>query len=471
MRVFKAVDRTFELNGERISLLGSNITLNRFFEDNDRGGLPWDKEWVRKLFIDIPKSLGWNGFRICIGLLPDFWYDLADEYGILLQNEYPMWNLRGRDIQYKKEYTDWIWSNGNHPSIVIWDAMNEQKQDYIGNVVVPELRELDPTRIWDAGYMGAEDLDVNEMDEIHWYPLGHGWWNTDDTVRSRRESFRFGNLFVKNARLEGAFSKSAPMILNEFGWLWLNRDGIHSAIRTEGNFVPKDITPYDINYEYFEPDGSQLYSGRDIYDYFLGKDATPGERRDFQAYLLAIEAETIRSARIFSGMFSFVYLTDNGGYTGDWFKDHIRDLDPAPALLAQYHTHKPFAVFIDLEDGRYLKDPLFHEPGSMLTLNLFGVNDSNNKREGKVEVKLLDHNGEILSTQILPVAIEPYWQTLVPISVEIPEKEGGYMLISALDDGNINGIPQVSRRYFRVGHADQVKFPEYLYEWPTDWPK
>jgi beta-galactosidase len=471
MRDFKAVDRTFELNGEQFCLFGSNITLNRFFEDNDRGDLPWDREWVRKLFIDIPKSLGWNGFRICIGLLPDFWYDLADEYGILLQNEYPMWNLRGRDMQYKKEYTDWVWSNGNHPSIVIWDAMNEQKQDYIGNVVVPELRELDPTRIWDAGYMSAEDLDINEMDEIHWYPLGHGWWHTDEAVRSQRENFRFGNLFGKNASLGRAALNSSPMILNEYGWLWLNRDGIHSAIRTEGNFVSKDITPYGINYEYFEPDGSQLYAGRDIYDHYLGKEASPRERWDFQAYLLAIESETLRSTRIFAGMFSFVYLTDNGGYTGDWFKNPVKDLEPAPALLAQYHTHKRFAVFIDMEDGRYLKDPVPHEPGSQLNLNLFGVNDSNEKQEGQVEVKILDQYGEIISTQTLPVSIDPFWQTPIPVALKIPQKEGGYMLISELDDGKVNSMKQVSRRYFIVGHTDPVLFPDYSYKWPPDWPQ
>ncbi len=471
MRDFKAVERTFELNGEQFSLLGSTITLNRFFEDNDRGALPWDEEWVRKLFIEIPKSLGWNGFRVCIGLLPDFWYDLADEYGILLQNEYPMWNLRGRDRQYKKEYTDWVWSDGNHPSIVIWDAMNEQKQDYIGNVVIPELKLLDPTRIWDAGYMSAEDLDINEMDEIHWYPLGHGWWHNDNAVQTRRDAFIFGNLHNKNSGLGYATFKSSPMILNEYGWLWLNRDGIHSAIRTEGNFVSKDITPSKINYEYYEPDGTQLYSGRDTYDYYLGNDATPDDRWEFQSYLLAIEGEILRSTRIFSGLFSFVYLTDNGGYTGDWFKGHIKDLDPAQALLAQYHTHKPFAVFIDMEDGRYLKTPKHYQPGSLLSLNLFGVNDSNSKQEGNVEIKILDHKGEIISIQKYPVEIDPYWQTSIPITVKVPEQEGGYMIISELDDGKVTTMNQVSRRYFLAGDPKNAVFPGYRYNLPSDWPK
>jgi hypothetical protein len=44
------------------------------------------------------------------------------------------------------------------PSIVIWDAINENWNDYIGNTLIPELQQLDPTRIWDAGYMQETDL-------------------------------------------------------------------------------------------------------------------------------------------------------------------------------------------------------------------------------------------------------------------------------------------------------------------------
>ncbi len=43
-----------------------------------------------------------------LGLAPDFWYDLADEYGILIQNEWPMWKNRGWNEQIEKEYTDWV---------------------------------------------------------------------------------------------------------------------------------------------------------------------------------------------------------------------------------------------------------------------------------------------------------------------------------------------------------------------------
>ena len=80
---------------------------------------------------------------------PDFWYDLADEYGLLFQNEWLYWQHHGWDDQIRKEYTDWVWADGSHPSIAIWDALNENQHPYIGNVLIPELKKLDPTRVWE----------------------------------------------------------------------------------------------------------------------------------------------------------------------------------------------------------------------------------------------------------------------------------------------------------------------------------
>ena len=39
--------------------------------------------------------MNWNSLRYCIGFPPDFWYDIADEEGILLQDEFPIWLLNG----------------------------------------------------------------------------------------------------------------------------------------------------------------------------------------------------------------------------------------------------------------------------------------------------------------------------------------------------------------------------------------
>lgn len=469
MRDFESVGTEFYLNGSPIHLYGSTITLNRFFEDRDRAHLPWDREWVENLMVNIPKALRWNFFRVSIGVLPQFWYDLADEHGILIQNEYLMWNLRGRPAGYEREYTDWIWSDGNHPSIVIWDALNEQKQDYIGKVLIPKLKEIDPTRIWDLGYMKAEELAQLEMHEIHWYPLAHGWWVNDEWFSKHISAFRFGEVTRKYEGLAQIAQATTPVIVNEFGWQWQSRNGLKSGVRTFGNFTNEDNTPYVRNYESFEPDGSQLYSNRDSYLYFMGDNATAESRRDFQAYILAIESEILRSARQVDGLASFAYLTNNNGYTGDWFMDDIKDLKPSQALLVQYHTCRPFAAFLDVQDARYLKNPTHIVPGTSETINVFLVNDYSKDVQGTISLKLIGLDGvEAEFTQ--KVNVEAQWQRNIPFKLNIPSKDGGYMLITELQEEGCSNMSQVSRRYIQVGSNQTKAWPEYEYKIPQDWP-
>ena len=161
MRDFSRKGKFFYLNGNQYILRGTNITLQRFLEDPDSRDLAWNREWVKKMLIDIPKQLDWNMMRICVGIVPDFWYDLADEYGIMFQNEWLYWQNHGWNDQIRKEYTDWVWTDGCHPSIAIWDAINENEDDYIGNFLIPELKKLDPTRVWDAGYMSGNSSGRN----------------------------------------------------------------------------------------------------------------------------------------------------------------------------------------------------------------------------------------------------------------------------------------------------------------------
>ena len=59
------------------------------------GMLPWDEKWVRKLLVEIPKQMHWNSFRFCIGPVPDQWLEIADEAGLLIQNEYFVWTGNG----------------------------------------------------------------------------------------------------------------------------------------------------------------------------------------------------------------------------------------------------------------------------------------------------------------------------------------------------------------------------------------
>ncbi len=459
MRDFTTKGKRFELNGEEVNLLGSNISLARFMGDPDRAGLIWDKEWVKKFLIDIPKTLRWNSFRMCLGLAPDFWYDMADEYGIMIQNEWPMWKNRGWDDQIEKEFTDWVWADGSHPSIIIWDAMNESRHDFIGNDLIPRLKQLDPTRIWDVGYMNEQNLTLNEMDEPHYYPLLVTQKSDKDKLRQKRENYRFGKLFYEDSYLDRSRYSPVPQVINEYGWMWLNRDGT-PAFLSKARTDPDDKLPKN---HYFKPmniwkDANNKTIGH--FEYFLGSDASVADRWEFQAYYIQLQTEALRSRRYMAGVQGFAYITSNKGYTGDWFLNPIKDLIPSETLKWQFHCYSPFAVFIDEEDGRYLKDPKTFTPGKDYVFKLFGINDTSSEQKGTVTLKLIDTNDKIVTKETFKVNIAPHFEQNLAVNITLPQKKGGYLLISELTDSD--NIVQVSRRFIRVGETDtDVVFPKY----------
>lgn len=463
MRDFKPDGSFFALNGKRYYLSGSAITLLRFFEDRGRKNLPWDPKWVNQMFVNIPKALGWNSFRICIGLVPRFWYDLADEYGFILQNGYPMWQFRGSESEIENEYTDWVWSDGSHPSIGIWDALNEQKSDFIGNRLIPGLLKLDPSRIWDAGYMTEKDMKV-QIQDSHAYIMGFGWWTTDAEIKKDREAYHFGKITPDRIRTQRPY----PVLVNEYGWLWMTRDGKESGIRVNGEFLPNQVTPSTDDYEYYEPGGEVLYRNRDIFQYYLGKGASGEERFRFQAYLLAIQSEQLRAEKTYTGILSFAYLANDRGYTGDWFENNIADLKPSQALAMQYNISKRFAVFIDYEDQRYNKKRNFEEPGSTKNINLFATNESGDAKTGSVTLTLVDAKGNAVYTRTTKVELEPFGSKSIPVSVKFPGSKGGYLLKAELTDASEKsaGLKQVSIRYLQVGKVESPAFYNYSFKMP-----
>lgn len=431
MRDFSRKGKFFTLNGDKFYLRGSNITLQRFFEDPDCQALAWDREWVKKLMVDLPKSIDWNAMRICVGIVPDFWYDLCDEYGIVLQNEWLYWQNHGWDEQVRKEYTNWVWSDGNHPSIVIWDAINENWDSYIGNTLIPKLKELDPTQIWDAGYMTSDQMGTNdEMDEPHPYRALTLMHSSELNDYFKNNPYNLGALHENWVGFSSILDAGVPQLVNEYGWIWLWRDGRPSKLTLNN------------------------------YNYYLGENATPEQCRELQAYWLELETEWLRSERSVGGILAFCHLTNNYGFTGDWFINDIKDLEPSPAFRWFKHCFAPSAVFIDLADRRYTKhlEPL--KPGSDLVFNLVGVNDLNKESSGKVLLKLLDEKGTIISTQEESIVIEPFGKRLQPCLLKLPSKSGGYLLIAEYHEKG-RAKPVLSRRYLKVGDA-VTSFKDYF---------
>ena len=282
------------LNGKVYFLRGSNITLHRFFEDPQSGALPWDEKWVRMLLVDIPKQMHWNAYRFCIGPVPDQWLDIADEAGLLIQNEYFVWTgfpdraskYQGRkwDVEEMiRQYQEWMRDNWNHPSVAIWDANNETLDDIFAEKIIPAVRSLDlSNRPWENSYNG---------------PAG-----PDDPVEDHPYLFFFNRSFsatdlerMPGLRRNTTTPTAHAMIANEYDTAFLTRDGSFTEI------------------------------GKLYFDRFFHADSTPEEKFELNAYLIGGLTEFWRAYRNYAGVLHFVYLTCS--YPGVYTSDHFRDVE------------------------------------------------------------------------------------------------------------------------------------------------
>ncbi|HSU58771.1 MAG TPA: glycoside hydrolase family 2 TIM barrel-domain containing protein [Bryobacteraceae bacterium] len=393
---FDTATRRAYLNGRLYFMRGSNITLHRFFEDPLSGTLPWNEAWVRKALVTIPKQMHWNAFRFCIGPVPDKWLAIADEAGLLIQNEYFVWTgggWFGKDYQKTfdndeliGEYEEWMRDNWNHPSLVIWDANNETANLDFTTKIIPAVRSLDlSNRPWENSY--NPPAGANDPAEYHPY--------------------FFQSLHGKNnhpfemTQLEGwddaPFRASVPTghaeIVNEYGWLWLNRDG-----------SPTKLTG-------------------DVYAKLLGPNATAQQRLKWNAYLLAGLTEFWRAYRHYAGVDHFVYLTgcDPQGFTCDNFQD-VRSLKLNP-LFQDYvsNAFAPLGVYINFWHPK-LTAGAKHEFEVML------LNDDPEAASGQLMLDLEDGDGKILARKAMQFEVAAQGQMTYAIDFDVPKGSGKCIL-------------------------------------------
>jgi beta-galactosidase len=416
---FDAATRRAYLNGKVYYLRGSNITLHRFFEDPLCRDLPWKDAWVHKLLGDLPKRMHWNYFRFCIGPVPDRWLDICDEEGLLLQNEFFVWT--GGPGWYKgysrthdademiRQYKDWMRDNWNHPSVAVWDANNETKDDIFGAKIIPAVRSLDLSdRPWENSY--NPPAGPNDPVEHHPYLMSSGY----------RGQLTFGmtNLETMDSTPhKGALpSDTNPRLINEYGWLWLNRDGSPTLL-TEN-----------------------------VYAQLMGTNVTARERLDRYAYLLGAKTEFWRAHRQYAGIIHFVYLTCSypGVYTADHFAD-VTKLKLDPAFLDYLgEAFKPLGVYINFFQPT-IKAGVAREFTVML------VNDEGRPLKGQLTLTLETKSGKVLARAQQPFNVAALGAEKVPISLPIRQATGACVLKAvARAEGPSNREATVSRRWLSV---------------------
>jgi beta-galactosidase len=198
-------------------------------------------------------------------------------------------------------------------------------------------------------------------------------------------------------------------------------------------------------------DGRPAKLTTQVYEYYLDDASDPAANREFQAYWLQCETEWLRSIREHAGVLAFTHLTNNYGYTGDWYINNISDLEPGPTLKWFRHAFAPSAVFINHPDERYMIQFEPHDPGSRLLFTLKAINDFGKEESGRVRINLFDSTGDPVWSQVQEVKIAPFGEKNYPVVLDLPDTPGGYTLVTEFV-GMLSPVErQVSRRYLNVG--------------------
>jgi hypothetical protein len=389
------------LNGRRYFLRGSNVTVYRFFEDAERGDKPWRRDWVRQLHRQF-KTMHWNSLRYCIGFPPELWYDVADEEGILIQDEFPIWTL-GEDTEKLEaekiipEYREWMRERWNHPCVVIWDAQNESSIAATGQAL-QAVRPLDLSqRPWENGW--AEPQSPTDCVEAHPYLMIRAWQN--------QPPFRMSEMPKVSGvpTLQAAQKKlSVPIIINEYGWLWLTRDGQPTCLTDK------------------------------VYESLLGKDSTVEQRRLLYAKCLAAKTEFWRAHRECAGVLHFCGLgysrpgdkpRPEGGATSDHWID-LEKLKFEPDFAAYVRdAFSPIGIMLDFWEETV-------PPGAQLTLPIHIVNDLEPAWQGRVRLRVT-REGKTVDKQSRDVQVGSFGRAMLTFYAALPAEPGAYTLVAELE--------------------------------------
>ncbi len=416
---FDTVTQRAYLNGRPYFMRGSNIALHRFFEDPRSNALPWNEAWLHRLLVTIPKQMHWNSFRFTIGPVPDRWLEIADENGLLIQNEYavwvgsPMWTKWQSNYDAKQmtsEYAEWMRDGWNHPSVVIWDATNESWLPDITARVLPAVRALDlSNRPWENSYNEPGDPDDPVEDHHYFTEALQGVFDASNGGKA----FEIADLESMDGPAANPLTKSShAKILNEYGWLWLNRDGSPTLLTDK------------------------------IYPKLLGdRGNTTENRRALYARLMGGETELWRAYRRYAGVMTFPYLSTSSpdGFTSDQFVDLEKlVLEPGMAKALE-QAFRPLGVYLNFWQP-------FLDAGVTRPYTIHMVNDEDRHRSGLLKLIFRDDSGHDMPAGTRRFSLPALGAQSYDMIAAAPSVPGRYTVHAIAEPDDDAATPTISTR-------------------------
>jgi beta-galactosidase len=399
------------LNGRPYFMRGTNVTVYRFYEDSQRGDKPWREDWVRRLHKAF-RNMHWNSVRYCVGFPPESWYRIADEEGLLIQDEFPIGDDGTAEIynvgELERQFTAWMQQRWNHPSVVIWDACNEALLPETGQVIA-KVRGLDlSNRPWDNGW--ATPAKAGDSRELHAYHFSN-------------PGFRLAGIARDSGSAEWAYPPGQrpgqnAVILNEYGFLWLNRDGEPTTLtrRLYQNLL-----------------GPHATIAQHLCQNTLGPGLATAQRRRVYARYLAAETEFWRSHRKCAAVLHFCGLgySRPDGQTSDHWMD-VEKLTWEPEFYNYVRdAFAPVGLMIDAWEETYPAGP--REFPVVVINDLYGI------WKGDVRLRL-SRDGQTVVETSQSCEVEPLGRLTLKLAVDIPAQPGYYQVEAALVGSNVKPV-------------------------------
>ena len=148
--------RSIEFNAQKGFILnGKSVKLKGVCEHHDGGSVGAafpDKVLARRLCI--LKNMGCNAIRVAHNPRTPIFYKICDKLGIMVMDEiFDGWHKKAPhdygayyfNKWWKRDVTDWVMRDRNHPSVIMWSIGNETGlSDKHG--ITPFIHSLDQTR-------------------------------------------------------------------------------------------------------------------------------------------------------------------------------------------------------------------------------------------------------------------------------------------------------------------------------------
>lgn len=421
MRSFRLDEKTklAVLNGKPYFLRGTNICIDRFTEDPHRGDKPWREDWVRSVIRSF-KDMHWNSARYCIGFPPEIWYRIADEEGFLVQDEFPIWrNNIGTEEAMKEQYREWMEERWNHPCVVIWDAQNETPHVTSTGNAIQSVRHLDlSNRPWDNGW--SSPMSPTDVYEAHPYRFNNPKFHLSMFANESPKPDFPDNSDKPNRPAPNTGDN--PIIVNEYGWAWLNRDGSPTLLSVKQKV-----------YERLLPEGAK----------------SPDDYRRAYARALAAKTEFWRAGRKLAGLMHFCGLGMSRPDTAT-SDNYIEIEKPTFEPFFYKYVRDAFAP-VGLMINAWAES---YPAGKNQDFPVVVINDLYQDWKGTVRFRLLSGD-KVVCEKTGTAAVPALGKITVPFSVGIPSENGNYTAEATLvgtPDGDVQSL-----RDFKVTNPTENK--------------